>query len=561
MVIKFNEEEQNKRIGELRASEEEHLAETLSEKYGISYINLAGVPIDTDALRLVKEEKAREAEAATFDLVGKKISLAVRSPKKQSSLEVAKELEKDGYKVTLFMVSLKSLEKAWSRYKDITFAVESKAGLLDISDKDIEQFIKENKSTDDVREMIVKVLSMKKSLRVTQVVETILAGGISLGASDVHIEPQEESVGIRMRLDGILIPFSKLDRDTYKLLLSRVKLLSGLKLNITRKAQDGRFSIHIGETEIEIRTSILPGNYGESIVLRILSPDTIALGLEELGMHESIFEVVKGQLKKPSGMVLNTGPTGSGKTTALYAFLKYVYKIGIKIITIEDPIEYHLPGITQTQVNKSKGYTFLTGLRSALRQDPDVIMVGEIRDKETAEVAINAALTGHLVLSTLHTNTAAGTFPRLVDLGVNPKTLGSAISLTIAQRLVRKIRPECKVEVVFGGKEKEVIKTSTESLKNKGIKIGAVDPTRAWTVGEKCKERDDGGYKGRIGIFEGIVVDDEIEGFLKNSPGEREIAKFAEKQNIMTIQEDGVLKILEGTTDIQELKRVFDIGL
>ncbi len=552
MAIQFQEDEQEKKIKALREKEEEGLASMLSEKYGITYLDLRGIPIDTDALKTIEEDVARTSEVAGFDLVGKKLSLAVRSPQKDTTTKIITSLEEQGYKVTPFMVSLASLEKAWSRYSDITFATESTAGLLDISSSEIEKFVSETKTPDDVRKIIQSVLEMKKSHRVTRIVETILAGAISLGASDVHTEPQDNKVIVRMRLDGILIPIIEFDLETYRLLLSRVKLLSGLKLNITKNAQDGRFSIHVGETEIEIRTSTLPGNYGESIVMRVLNPDTIALSLDQLGMHESILKIVKKELNKPNGMILNTGPTGSGKTTALYAFLKYVYKPGIKIITIEDPIEYHVPGITQTQVDKSKNYTFLSGLRAALRQDPDVIMVGEIRDRETAEVAINAALTGHIVLSTLHTNNAAGTFPRLVDLGVNPKTIGSAVHLSMAQRLIRKIRPDCKEEVVFDEKEKVFIKSAMESLQNKGINIGAVDPTRAWRVKEECRTQEGGGYKGRIGVFEGIVVDDEMESFLKDSPGEREIVEKAKKQNIMSIKEDGLLKMLEGDTALEE---------
>jgi len=559
MTIKFNEDEQEKKLKELRNKEEESLASMLSEKYKVPYIELAGIPIDTDGLKLIEEKVARASEVAAFNLVGKKVSLAMRSPQKESSLNVIKTLEEEGYVVKKFIASLFSLEKAWSRYKDITFASESSSGLLDVSSKDIEEFIKNNHTPDKVREMIKEVLAMKKSHRVSRIVETILAGAISLGASDIHVEPQETSVAVRMRLDGILVNIADFDLETYKLLLSRVKLLSGLKLNITKNAQDGRFSIHIAETEIEIRSSVLPGNYGESIVLRVLNPETIALSLHELGMHESILKVVKKELDKPSGMILNTGPTGSGKTTALYAFLKYLSKPGIKIITIEDPIEYHLPGVTQTQVDKSKDYTFLSGLRSALRQDPDVIMIGEIRDRETAEVAINAALTGHLVLSTLHTNNAAGTFPRLIDLGINPNTLGSALHLTMAQRLVRKLIPECKEEFSLNEEDKLIAKESIEKIKAKGIIPGAVDTTKAWRVKEECKSRDDGGYKGRLGVFEGIVVDNELEEFLKNSPGEREIVKFAETKSIMDIKEDGVLKILQGTTDFSELRRVIDI--
>ena len=236
---------------------------------------------------------------------------------------------------------------------------------------------------------------------------------------------------------------TNINRETYDLLLSRIKLVSGLKLNLKNKAQDGRFSVKINESDIEIRTSMLPDAYGESMVMRILNPNTISLSMEDLGIEKKLFEVLEKEIGKPNGMILTTGPTGSGKTTTLYAFLRKIQTPEKKIITIEDPIEYHLPGIVQTQTD-GKNYTFSNGLRSTLRQDPDIIMVGEIRDEDVASTAINAALTGHLVFSTLHTNNAAGSFPRLIDLGVNPKIISSAVNIVIAQRLIRKLCKSCK---------------------------------------------------------------------------------------------------------------------
>jgi len=559
MAIHFDETEQKKKMQELRDSDEENVSQMLSTKYGIPYLDLSGVSIDTDALKMIEEDEAREFEVAGFDLVGKKISIGVRSPNKTGIDTIINNLETSGYAPSLFMVSKKSLEKAWDRYKDITFSTSSTAGLLDISNDEIEKFTATTKTPADVKQMLSDVMGMKKSHRITRIVESILAGAIAMGASDVHIEPQENYVVLRYRIDGILVEFLQIDKETQKLTLSRIKLLSGLKLNITGSAQDGRFSIHMRESEVEIRTSVLPGNYGESVVLRILNPDTIGLSLEQLGMHPKILETVKRELSRPNGMILNTGPTGSGKTTALYAFLKYVYKPGIKIITIEDPIEYHLPRITQTQIDKSKGYTFLEGLRSALRQDPDVIMVGEIRDEETAATAINAALTGHLVLSTLHTNNAAGTFTRLVDLKINPHTIGSAVRLSMAQRLVRKLKQDSIESYALEGEYLTLAEKAIASLSKKGFDVSGLDPKKVWRVREDMKNTEGGGYKGRLGVFEGITVGAGLEEFLKNSPGEREIRAFAEQQNIMTIQEDGFLKVLKGITDIEELKRVVDL--
>jgi type IV pilus assembly protein PilB len=289
-------------------------------------------------------------------------------------------------------------------------------------------------------------MGQKQSYKISRLLEIIIAGALALKASDVHIEPEEKFVRIRYRLDGVLTDILHFDKETFRLLLSRIKLLSGMKLNLTG-AQDGRYSIILENTEIEIRTSILPSAYDESIVMRVLNPTSISVPLESLGIPRKLLSVLLKEIDKPEGMILTTGPTGSGKTTTLYAFLRKVYTPEIKVITIENPIEYHLEGIVQTQVNTDKGYTFLEGLRSALRQDPDIIMVGEIRDRETAEIAVNSALTGHLVFSTLHTNNAAGTFPRLIDLGVNPKVITSALSVSMAQRLVRKLCPECMKKI------------------------------------------------------------------------------------------------------------------
>src|SRR3989338_3034454 len=276
--------------------------------------------------------------------------------------------------------------------------------------------MKELKTLPTVIASIEKLAQGKERFQTSRLLEVFIAGALALDASDIHLEPEEKNIRLRLRLDGVLQELVSLEYDVYKFVVSRVKLISGLKLNVQKEAQDGRFSIKFGETEIEVRTSVIPGSYGETIVLRILNPETISVPLEELGMESKLLAIMERQIKKPNGMILNTGPTGSGKTTTLYAFLKKVKTPEIKIITIEDPIEYHLPGITQKQVDKAKKYTFASGLSAGLRQDPDVIMVGEIRDEETAQTATNAALTGHLVLSTLHTNNASGTIPRLIDL-------------------------------------------------------------------------------------------------------------------------------------------------
>jgi len=554
MLLTFDDDKQKKRIEELYKKEEEDLARILSKKYGIPYIDLTVQTIDTNGLRLIPEDEARDAKLAIFDLVGRKIRIAVLSPSREKTQSVVKMLEGHGYLIERYLVSTQSLERAWSRYKDISYATESKAGSLDIANKEIEGLTKDIKSIEDVRKMISDVIKMKKSFKISRIVEVIAAGAISIGASDIHIEPEEFDTRVRFRLDGVLVDVTRLDIDTFKLLLSRIKLLSGMKLNVKNVSQDGRFTIHLTDSEIEIRSSILPGSYFETIVMRILDPESIGVPLENLGIRESLLEIFLKEIDKPNGMILNTGPTGSGKTTTLYAFLKKKKSPEVKIITIEDPIEYHLPGIVQTQVDNKKGYNFASGLKSSLRQDPDVIMVGEIRDLETAETAVHAALTGHLVFSTLHTNNAVGAFARLIDLGINPKILTSAINLVIAQRLVRRLCPECRKQVTLSPEKISVLKKVYDS-----IKTAPVPWSETFYEPQGCPECNGLGYKGRIGIYEAVTTNKEVEEVLQRNPSEREIKNAAMSQGIMDMAQDGVIKIIQGITTLAEVERVVDI--
>src|SRR3989344_2977564 len=357
MVI-FDEEKQDERVRLLREKEEEDLAATLAERYGIPYIDLSTHPIDLDSLRIIKEADARASGIAIFNATDKKIDVAVLSPNNERSTTVIEDLKRRGYSPEIFMTSHQSLERVWERYKDLSYSFETKSGALDISNEEIIEITRKVHSLADIKTLIEEVLSLKRAYRITKILEIILAGAVSLKASDVHLEPEDERVRLRYRLDGVLTDILHFDKDTYELLLSRVKLVSELKLNLREKAQDGRFSIKLADVEIEVRTSLLPGPYGESIVLRVLNPDAIAVELDQLGIHPKLLEIIYKEIRKPNGMILTTGPTGSGKTTTLYAFLKRIYNPEIKVITIENPIEYHLQGIVQTQTESDKGYTF-----------------------------------------------------------------------------------------------------------------------------------------------------------------------------------------------------------
>ncbi len=557
-MIQFDEEKQRGRVDLLHKREEEDLASMLSVKYGVPYLDLSAHPINIDALRVIKEADARAADMAVFNITDKKIDVAVLAPKNEKALQMIEDFKTRGFVPQMYMVSHASLNKVWERYKDLSYSSETSSGSLDISSTDILDMMKKVESLEDVKKLIDGVLSMKRAYRISKILEIILAGGISLKASDIHIEPEEALVRLRYRLDGVLTDILKFDKETFELLLSRVKLISNLKLNTKGRAQDGRFSIKLGDAEIEIRTSLLPGPYDESVVLRILTPEAISVPLEALGIHPRLLEVLKKEITKPNGMILTTGPTGSGKTTTLYAFLRKIYTPDIKVITIENPIEYHIGGIVQTQTDEAGEYTFASGLRSALRQDPDVIMVGEIRDNETAEVAVNAALTGHLVLSTLHTNNAAGSFPRLLDLGVNPKVISSALNISIAQRLVRKLCPVCKKEKILIGADKNLIEKTLAGIPDESY-LKDIQKVKVWEpVG--CKECNNSGFKGRIGIYEAILIDEAIEKAVISNPSERDIESAARPQKLLNLIEDGVLKILAGVTSIEELRRVVDLS-
>ncbi len=555
-MIDFNEDKQNQKISDLHKAEEEELTKQMASKYNLPYIDLSITPINTDSLRFVSEIESRSSQIAVFDHSDKNVNIAIISPHNTDSLNSIKKIRDKGFETKIFMASHSSMLKVWERYKDLSYSFETKSGALDISNEEITDFLNEVHDISDITKLIKEVLEMKKSYRISKILEIILAGAISIGSSDIHIEPEEDYVRIRYRLDGVLSDITEFDKETFKLLLSRIKLISNLKLNVN-SAQDGRFSIKVSNSEIEIRTSLLPGAYGESIVMRVLNPNSISIPLDKLYIDEKILKVLLEQIQRPNGMILNTGPTGSGKTTTLYAFLKKIHLPGIKIITIENPVEYHLPGIVQTQTDEKGGYTFASGLKSALRQDPDIIMVGEIRDDETAGIAINSALTGHLVFSTLHTNSAAGTFPRLIDLGINPKVLGSAINVAMAQRLVRKLCDDCKEKSQLTENQISEFKKILDGIYDKKYTENISFENVCRAVG--CAKCNNTGYKGRLGIYEIIVMDDTIDKVVKEGGSERDITEVSKSQGFLSMEEDGVLKVLKGLTTFEELTRIIDI--
>jgi type II secretory ATPase GspE/PulE/Tfp pilus assembly ATPase PilB-like protein len=554
--VAFDEEKQRDKIAKLQQREEEDLARLLAQKYKTPYIDLSRISIDIDALKLVPEDRARNAGVAVIQAIGKKLQVAVKNPTLNIIKEELNGLHREGYIVQVFLASLQGLERAWSRYKEIPKTSKVTSNVIDITKENVDEFRSRIKNVQDLQTNLDMEITRGMSTKVTDLLDLILAGAYELEVSDIHVEPEEIKVHLRVRLDGVLQAITTMTHELHKMILSRIKLVSELKLNIHNRAQDGRFTIRTKDIDVEVRVSTLPGPYGESIVMRILHPKAIAMSFENLGMQPPVKALVEKEIKKPNGMIITTGPTGSGKTTTLYAFIKKVREPGIKIITIEDPIEYHLEGISQTQTDHEGNYTFETGLSAIVRQDPDIILVGEIRNRETAEIAMHASLTGHLVFSTLHTNNAPGTIPRLIDLGVTPNIIAPAINIAIAQRLVRVLCPHCR----------QGIDATPEQTKRIIAAVSTLPPQYERPILDKnkitvfipvgCDLCNHTGYKGRIGIFEAFLIDDEIERLILRNPSEAEVRAVALKQGMGTLQQDGILKILAGTTSFDELERI-----
>lgn len=421
---------------------------------------------------------------------------------------------------------------------------------ISISEDQLERIKQQVKSVPDFKPAVKKRLKGKT----TELVQTILAGGIALNASDVHIEPLEEKAKMRVRIDGILHDVLLLPLSNYNSILSRIKLLAGAKLNISDRPQDGRFSITVEDFEVEVRVSIIPAEHGESIVMRILNPQSL-LDLEKLGVRNDLLQDFKQQIKKPNGMILVTGPTGSGKTTTLYAFLRKIRSPKKKIITIENPIEYHLDGISQTQTEQEKGYDFASGLESIVRQDPDVILVGEIRSEETAKIALQASLTGHLVFSTVHTNDAAGTITRLHSLGAEVVNIAPALRMVIAQRLVRGTCDRCTEFRKPTPQELDNLKNTLGDLPDH-VDRPEINESTGIPDAQGCKYCNQTGYRSRTGVFEAFTVDQEIEELILKEPSISELRSTIQDQGMVTMKQDGFIKVLQGLTTIEEVERI-----
>ena len=543
----FDDSKTNATVDELRRKEEERAIKSRAAEYGYGYVNLSQTKTEPYALKLIDEEAAREARVAIFNGEGQNISLAVCDPKDPHLPIIINLLTARGYAVHLFLVSEQSLENAWEAYKTPTTASAQKHGILDIDPSLIKNLMDSIKTSHDASEKISGIGQTRTAHQTSLLISTIFGGAVALNASDIHIEPEATLVRVRYRIDGVLTNIADLDKDVSVHIVPRLKLLAGVKLNVRKEAQDGRFTFSLGTRNVEVRTSVIPGAYGESLVMRLLDPDASSFVIENLGLSARMREVIDAELKRPNGAILTTGPTGSGKTTALYSFLNAIHTPDIKIITLEDPVEYKLPGIVQTQVTKD--YSFELGLRTILRQDPDVILVGEIRDRDVAETAMQAALTGHLVLSTLHTNSAVGAISRLLNFGIDPQTIGNACNVILGQRLVRKLCTACR--------EEREMTTEETKLVHRIL----TQPTSIHTLfhAKGCDACGGSGYKGRIGVYEAIQMDARVKEALSMDTREHTILEAAKEQNIPTMQQDGVMKALNGITTLEEVSRVLDL--
>ena len=559
MPIKDKDQKQKAeaKIKVLHREAEEKKAKNLADELGFPYLDLKISTIDDEALTISNKADSENAGLAIIQKKQKELYIAVLDPRLKETQSFIKNLETQGYQTKVSVTSISGLKRAWDRYKDIKPEKKEIIEKIEISSEDLKQIQDNINTIADLKEKLEQ-----PNVPTTELLNIIMASGLKLEASDIHFETEEGgTTRLRFRLDGILQDAANIPTSAYQLLSSRIKILSELKINIHDKPQDGRFSFNSatgpeGGVEIEIRTSIIPGDNGENIVLRILDPKTIGLKLENLGIQDYDYKIIESELKKPNGMIITTGPTGSGKTTLLYAFLKAANDPGSKIITLEDPIEYHLKGVEQTQVEAEKGYTFAGGLRSILRQDPDIILVGEIRDAETATTAINAALTGHLVFSTLHTNDAAGAIPRLVDMKINPTMIPPALNLIIAQRLIRKVCPKCSQEIKPDEESLEKIKNGLANLPSRVPKPELDNITIKQANPKGCPYCNFTGYKGRIGVFELFIIDDSMEKVILKTPSNVEIKESAIKAGMVLMRQDGLLKVLQKITTLDEVERI-----
>ncbi len=532
-------------LEEVNRKMQEEEAQAKAGSLGLPYIDLHHFPVDLSVLGLFTEEEAGEMGAVPFYKEVNDLRIATTQPHHPLLRQKIAEFEKKKNKVSLYLVSQKSFLQTLKFYSKV---LRPKA--------QADETVRVEKEEDYVS--LLKNLQPEEEqvkLNASRLLEIIFGAAMHYKASDIHLEPEEHFLKLRFRVDGALQDILHFKNILHHALTMRIKILSKMKLNVETAAQDGRITFYYLGKPIDVRVSVLPSAYGEEIVMRLLGTGATNLKLKDLGFVGQAKDTVERAIQKPNGMIITTGPTGSGKTTTLYAFLNELNKPGVKIITLEDPVEYKLEGIVQTPIDHTHDFDFAKGLRAILRQDPDIVMVGEIRDQETAETAMQAALTGHMVLSTLHTNDAAGAIPRLLNMGIKPFVAAPALTVAIAQRLVRRLCQNCKKPAKLSPTVMEKIQSLLKSLPaSANINL----PTNlVFYHSGGCEQCQHLGYKGRIGIYEVLENTEEVQQLIFAANASMSaFKKLAISQGMITMAQDGLLKALEGITDVEEVFRV-----
>ncbi len=557
VIDAFNEAEaQNKQLGSLllekKLIKEIELRKLYAYILGIPFVNLEKDIIAADILQIIPEPIAKKYNIISFEKDGSSLKVAMVNPEDLQTIDFIRK--KTGLKIVPCLTSDESIKTAIKQYEK-----SLKAEFGDIIQKNSDE-------TSDVEEGD-DLEKIAQDLPIVRIVDTLLKHAILQSASDIHIEPDEKEVRVRYRIDGVLHDAMTLPKQIMAGLVARIKVLSNLKLDEHRLPQDGRFKIEKEGYKISFRVSILPVFEGEKIVMRLLDESSKGLTLEKMGLMGGGLETVHRQIKRPNGMILVTGPTGSGKTTTLYTIMDIINVPEVNISTVEDPVEYRMPRVNQTQTNAKIGMTFAAALRSLLRQDPDIIMVGEIRDGETMQIAIEAAMTGHLVLSTLHTNSAAATLPRLLDMGAEAFLVASTVNVIIAQRLVRKLCPECRVQYNLTEQEIKSLKENFDldeilkAVDKTGLLKETVNAKADWKKipffkAKGCEQCKNEGYRGRMGIYEVLEMDEELSKMITSDASSDDIERAAKEKGMLTMSEDGFMKAIQGFTSIEEILRV-----
>ena len=530
--------------------ESDKLLEIKAELFKTPFMKEVGsLGMTEEVLSIIPEESAKYYQMVPLKLIKGELDVGMLDPQDIKAKEVLLFLARQHkIKANIYIISEADFNDVLKKYRDIQEVVGAALNELE-GDQETHLEILD----DDERR---KITELEDDAPIIKMVSAILRHGVEGKASDIHIEPMMSEVKIRFRVDGLLADSLKIPLATHAAIVARVKILSRLRIDETRMPQDGRFSTRIDNKEIDFRVSTFPTKLGEKVVIRILDPNEGLRSYKEIGLSENNLAILKEQIHRPYGMILSTGPTGSGKTTTLYAILKELNQPDVNIVTLEDPIEYFMEGVNQSQVRPEIGYTFAKGLRSVVRQDPDIIMVGEIRDEESADLATQAALTGHIVLSTIHTNNAIGVVSRLVDMKIRPFLIPSSLNISIGQRLARRLCPYCIEKIEPLPKIEKMIINELSNI-DKIIRDNLKIPSKIYTYRSKgCSKCKNKGEKGRVGIFEILKMTGDLEKIIVENPVETLLEKEAQRQGMVNMRQDAILKSLEGKLSIEEVLRV-----